>query len=263
MENRKEYPICDSLYKNPAKHCAALVVTENILKDENGWPKFAQPTDELRNGTLTFVKANSKVYGITCWHVVEHYRNQTTKSGNTYSHTMRTMVNGFYVVLDRFIRPQPQLGVPPIDIAIRELDPEFPEAIGKIPIDLDTNIDPPKHIGHGYAVGFPESTKYKKMEDQSGYRVSMPQVEILAEIEAMPVCRFTLYSELEQKPAQTDYSGMSGGPIFWSTEEHYGMFGVIYEGGVGSELSDSKTIFVYGELATPEIIKGWIKQLPA
>ena len=168
------------------------------------------------------------------------------------------MVNGFYVVLDRFVRPEPQFGDPAVDIAIRELNPDLLSAIGKEPIDLDLQSDLPKSIAHGYAVGFPETMKYKKVEDQSGYRVSMPQVEILAEIDGPPNRRLTLFSELNEPPVQVDYSGMSGGPIFWSTESDFGIMGIIYEGGVGLELSDGKSVYVYGELATPSIIKGWL-----
>lgn len=263
MTEKNTFPICAGLSENPAMHCAALVVAANVLKDKNGWPNFAQPSDELRNGTLTFVKTNGRVYGITCWHVIEHFRKQLSKSGNPYSHSMRTMVNGFYTVLDRFIRPESQFGDPPIDIAVRELDPDILSAIGKTPIDMDAQSKALDAIRHGYAVGFPETMKYKKMEDQSGYRISMPQVEILAEIQGFPTRRFTLFSELSDKPSQTDYSGMSGGPIFWSTEENYGIFGIIYEGGIGSKLSDGKSVYVYGEVATPEVIKDWLSQLPS
>lgn len=91
----------------------------------------------------------------------------------------------------------------------------------------------------------------------------MPQVEILAGINGLPSSRFVMFSELENKPAQADYSGMSGGPIFWSTESHYVILGIIYEAGVGTELSDRNSIYVYGELATPQIIKGWLNQVIA
>lgn len=95
------YPICGALAENPSKHCAALVITLNAVNDDNGWPRFSQPSAELRNGTLTFVKSNDRVYGITSWHVIEHFRDQLSLSGDPCSHSMRTMVNGFYMVFDR------------------------------------------------------------------------------------------------------------------------------------------------------------------
>ena len=171
------------------------------------------------------------------------------------------MTNGFYIVLDRFIRPTPQYGDSDVDIAIREVARDFPKAIGKSPIMINASNAPPDEIRHGYAVGFPESAKYKR-EDKNGmhYRISMPQVQILAELERMPTCRFTLFSELPSAPNYSDFSGMSGGPIYWSTESDYGLLGIIYEGGMLQSSESSNPIAVYGELATPEIIQGWITE---
>lgn len=91
-----EYLVCDALIENASIHCAALVITENVITSGNGMPSFAQPSEELRNGTITFVKYNEKVYGITCWHVIKIYRDYLAESGSEYSHSLRTMVNGFY-----------------------------------------------------------------------------------------------------------------------------------------------------------------------
>ncbi len=249
--------------EDAAIHCAALVITENVITGGTGAPSFAQPSDKLRSGTITFVEYNDKVYGITCWHVIDIYRRYLTESGNQFSHSLQTMVNGFYAVLDRFIKPSPDFGMPEIDIAIREINPKHVQAIGKIPYNIDGNPNTPAHIRHGYAVGFPESLKKKVNADPFGYQVSMPQVEILAEITKMPEGRFSLNSELPEKPKYDDYSGMSGGPIFWSTENDYGIFGIIYEGGVGSELADGKSVHIYGEKADKKEIIRWISQINA
>ncbi|WP_157959017.1 hypothetical protein [Salinicola endophyticus] len=50
---------------------------------------------------------------------------------------MRTMLNGFYVVQDRFFIPSADFGQPQPDIAIRELNAAFLETIEKEAIDLD------------------------------------------------------------------------------------------------------------------------------
>lgn len=70
-------------------HCAALVITENIISSgysPNPW-SLVQPSEELRSGTITFVKYNNKVYGIIYWHVIEIYRGLIKESGNIFSHT--------------------------------------------------------------------------------------------------------------------------------------------------------------------------------
>ena len=110
-----QYPIADSLHRNAAIHCATLAVTENLIAGQE-WPQIAQPSAALRNGTLTFVKSGGRTYGITCQHVIQHYRSVLAASGEPDSHTMRTMVNGFYVVLDRFVQPHAQFGDPSPDV---------------------------------------------------------------------------------------------------------------------------------------------------
>jgi len=258
-----QYLVCDELVEKASIHCAALVITEDVISSDNGMPSFAQPSEELRSGTITFVKYKEKFYGITCWHVIEIYRKYLEEPGNKYSHSLRTMVNGFYVVLDRFIKPKPDLGMSEIDIAIRELNPDHLIAIGKVPYDLDNNKEAPPKIDFGYAVGFPETMKKKVNENSLGHQISMPQVEILAEINGMPNNRFSLNSELPERPVQEDYSGMSGGPIFWSTEHEYGIFGIIYEGGIGSVLAEGKSVHIYGEHAQRDEIIKWISQVNA
>ena len=250
-----KYPVPKNLHLNAAIHCATLVVTQDI-DTTTSWPQAAQPDAALRNGTLTFVKSEGRTYGITCQHVVQHYRNVLKASGGK-SHSMRTMVNGFYIVLDRFVQSHGQFCESDPDIAIREINSDHVAHIGKVAIDLDTTTIAPENMQHAYAVGFPERMKYNKCDDGVRYRVSMPQLQILAEMPRRPDRRFTMFSELPSPAIAVDYSGMSGGPIFWTTENDYGILGIIYEGGPGD---GNNSIYVYGELATPETIKSWIAQ---
>jgi len=255
-----DYPIAEKLHENAAIHCTTLAVTQNVITG-SGWPRLAQPDAALRNGTLTFVRSGGRTYGITCQHVVQHYRDVLAASGEPGSHTMRTMLNGFHVVIDHFVQPQVQFGDPAPDIAIGEMNPDHIAHIGKEAMDLDSMNEAPEDIRHAYAVGFPEKLKYQKYDNdnQLSYRVSLPQVEILAELRGRPRMRFTMFSELPKPAPDIDYSGMSGGPIFWSTEDEYGILGIIYAGGPGQ---GDESIYVYGEIATPDVIKSWISQCP-
>lgn len=56
---------------------------------------------------------------------------------------------------------------------------------------------------------------------------------------------------------------MSGGPIFWSDEHQFGIYGIVYEGDAKPSTEDTAEIYVFGELATPDTIRGWIKEVPA
>ncbi|MGB5031863.1 MAG: hypothetical protein WBO76_07110, partial [Saprospiraceae bacterium] len=212
-----------------------------------------------RNGTITFVESENKVYGITCWHVIEQLMEYTSKSGNEDSHSLFTMVNGFNCIQNKFIRPKSNTMNTVVDIAIRELNPQLILAIGKKALNVDI-ISEPNSLEFGYVVGFAETKRYKK-KIARGYIISMPQTEILAEIDGMPIVKFTLHSEFKKVPEVIDYSGISGGPIFWCDGKEYGIFGIVYEGGTGGSLTKNKGIFVYGELATPSEIKYWISQI--
>ncbi|WP_157959016.1 hypothetical protein [Salinicola endophyticus] len=89
----------------------------------------------------------------------------------------------------------------------------------------------------------------------------MSHAQIIAELSnGQPAQRFSLFGQLYELPDILDYSGPSGGPIFWSTEEEYGILGMIYESAAGSEIFGDKSVHVSGELATPAIIKQWIHE---
>lgn len=59
--------------------------------------------------------------------------------------------------------------------------------------------------------------------------------------------------------AHEDFCGMSGGPLFWSEANRFGIYGIVYEGGLTSASEEFAEIFVYGELATPAVIREWIQ----
>ncbi|MCI1193633.1 hypothetical protein MOJ79_17510 [Calidifontimicrobium sp. SYSU G02091] len=253
------FSVCDALAENPARFCAALAIAPTV-DAESHLPQFTQPSEAHRSGTMTFVRSGGRSFGITCWHVVETLRN-ANKTGK--HHLLRTMLNGFYVVHDRFVRPSPSFGSSSLDVAIREMHPDFAKALGKEEIPLDELPAVPDDVRFGYAVGFPESAKRRREEDR-GYRVSMPQCCVLAEIHRQPDQRFTLHSQVPREAvAYEQFSGMSGGPIFWSDEHQFGIYGIVYEGGSVPSSEDTAEIYIFGELATPNTIRGWIKEVPA
>jgi len=253
------FPVCDVLEENPARFCAALAVVPTV-DDQSRIPQFSQPSEAHRSGTMTFVRSGGRSFGITCLHVVETLRN-ANKSGQHY--LLRTMLNGFYVVHDRFIQPLQPLGSPPLDIAIRELHPDFAKSLGKEELHIDDMSEAPGDISFGYAVGFPENLK-RRLEEDHGYRISMPQCTVLVEINRQPNQRFALYSQVHRESvAYEQFSGMSGGPIFWSDDHKFGIYGIVYEGGVQASTEDKADIYVFGELATPDTIRSWIKEIPA
>ncbi len=253
-----QFNICADLGKNPARFCAAIAVVPTMVTGSR-LPQFEQPSEKHRSGTLTFIRSEGRSFGITCWHVVETLRNA---NGAGTQHHLRTMLNGFYVVQDRFVRPSETIGQKCPDVAIREMHPDFARALGKEELNLDDMPETPMALNFGYAVGFPENLK-RRLEEDGGYRIAMPQCSILAEINRQPDQRFTLNSNVKREEmANEDFSGMSGGPIFWSDASSFGIFGIVYEGNAMLATQDSAEVFIFGEFAVPETIRGWTTQVP-
>lgn len=260
QKERKEYVIHKDLIINSVKHCASLAIVPPLM-EIGGQVSLPSPSTNLINGTITFIKFENRIYGITCQHVVDIYRRQKQQDSG---YTLRTMINGFYVIIDRFEMVQDEVyGRGGLDIAIRLLDEAFIIKIGKTYIDIDNAIEPPDGIRHAIAVGFPTNLKKRKEDKPPFHRIAMPHAEIVAEIKGKPSDRFSLFSEVPEALLVSDYSGMSGGPIYWSTEGHYGILGIVYESNTGGELFGDKVLHVSGELATPGIIKAWIRQYRA
>ena len=254
-----KFTICADLAKNPARFCAALAVVPT-MDAVSSIPQFTRPAETHRSGTITFVRSGGRSFGITCWHVVQALRD-ANRTGT--HHQLRTMLNGFYAVQDRFVRPSATFGQPALDVAIRELHPDFASALGKEELRLDDMPDTPQEVRFGYAVGFPENLK-RQLEEDGGYRVAMPQCSVLAEISRKPDQRFALHSNLHREDvAHEHFSGMSGGPIFWSDASDFGIYGIVYEGDAKPATENTADVFVFGELATPETIRGWASQVPS
>ena len=259
----KQYPIANKLDEDPSIHCATLAITESLVKGKNGLLQMGHPDEKSRNGTLTFVKSNGKTFAITCWHVIEYLHKLNDDSDENYSHSLYTMTPRPYVVIDSFIRPSSLNEYHDLDIAIRQVRADFVVALGKEPIDID-NQQLPDNIEFGLAVGFLEDLKYikdEKLNSPTSF-ISLPTTSVLAEINRKPNERFTLFSEFDKVQGYETYSGMSGGPIFWSTEIDYGIYGITYEANPSHFTEFGKSIMLAGELATPEIIRHWINQIP-
>lgn len=258
----KQYPIADKLNEDYSRHCSTVAITESLVQDSNGLLQIGHPDENSRNGTLTFVKSEGKTFAITCWHVIKYLRKLKEESKNEYSHSLYTMTPRPYIVIDSFIQPISSTEYHDLDIGIRQVRNDFVMALGKEPIDID-NSTLPDNIEFGFAVGFPENLKYEKnnVPLTSKKIISLPTVAILAEINKKPNSRFTMFSEFDKAQGYETYSGMSGGPIFWSSENDYGIYGIMYEANPSEFADPGKAIMIAGELATPEIIKSWISQI--
>ncbi|MEC4049136.1 trypsin-like peptidase domain-containing protein [Flavobacterium sp. SUN046] len=254
------YPVAKKLSDDYSRHCATLAFNDNLLNNKNDF-KNATPDENSRNGTLTFIKSEGKVFAITCWHVIEFFRDLLDKSDGTIGYSLFTMQPRPFIVIDRFIRPSSLTESHKLDIVICQVRAKFVEVLGKEPIDID-NQNTIDEINFGIAVGFPEALKYEKENENDKKIISLPTVTIIAEIDRTPDSRFTLFSEFETIQGYETYSGMSGGPIFWSTSKDYGIYGISCQANSTNFTEKGKSVMITGEIATRECIKHWISQIP-
>jgi hypothetical protein len=81
------------------------------------------------------------------------------------------------------------------------------------------------------AVGFPTSSKNEVQDDIGATRLGLPCVHAVAQGLNSPGTsdQVQFFSELAERPNISSLSGMSGGPVFWSDEHHYGLIGFVKE----------------------------------
>lgn len=249
-----DYIVSDEFGANACKHCASLfIIKQHVL---------IAPTEDDKSATITFIRFKGRTFGITCKHVVQLLRGRIAESKNEFSHTFFIALKKHHVVHDRFIIPPSDWVTPEPDIAICELDSEFPLHVGKSALDIEKCVVPPlKNIKFAIAVGFPDRLK-EQIPEGLGYRLSMPCVHAVAENQSTEGPSFSLYSELESTPAIRDLSGFSGGPIYWSDETNYGLLGITYESPSLDSLAGPNAIHIRGHLVDHETLERWVAHVP-
>lgn len=221
------------------------------------------PTADDPSATLTFIRFRGRTYGITCKHVVTNLRERIEKSGSALSHTFFIALKRHQVVQDRFYFPPGDWVTPEPDIAIRELNPDFPAHVGKVALDIEANPALGlSAVSFAVAVGFPDRLKTQTL-GPFGYQLAMPCVQAVAENRSKFGPSFTLFSELDATPSIRDLSGMSGGPIYWSNKAAYGLLGITYESSpIEKQVSGAASVLIKGHLADRETIERWVSSVP-
>lgn len=217
----------------------------------------------MDNGTLTFIEHGNDYFAVTCKHVVEVMRFRNKKYGEG-SYVLATLKDGTYLLGDEFHIPSSPAGSHvDLDIAIAHIPRDFPAQIGKRFLKLAAaNDERPIPLKYAIAVGFPTGDKTETY-GPDGYRVVMPCVQATAE--AM-VSERQFLSILSDAPATGDLSGMSGGPVFWSTADDFGLVGFVYEGdqtGVANDMIQHPRIRFFVETCDYHEFSRWTEELRA
>lgn len=238
-------PAPDHFSSGACKHCVALFLM-----------KGARPTENHMSATLTLVKHAGRLFGLTAGHVVE----MAVAAGMDLA-TVRGKVEHFPP--DRFWSPA-SLDAP--DISLVELQTDLWKTLKKKPISLRTSplFD---ELTHGIAVGFPTDTKFR-LACFGGYFVASPCVHVIAESSAREGGTFVLHSELPKTPDVENLSGLSGGPVFWTSAKDYGLLGVVrsapsIEPPSTGGLTPGPRLMIRVQRVTPERFDHWLEQMPA
>lgn len=246
------------------QHCAALFLVEPSV----GFT----PKVEQRNGTVTFIEFNQRIYGLTCRHVVEALRRINGNASNDLTWVFATITQRTVFLADRFQFPEARdpFDDRKPDLAIRKIHPKLCENIGKRPFKLTPSATM-KEITYACAVGYPEELKgTRETEDSAGYRIRMTCVQAVAEIGYFGDEKFSLHGELDAIPDAVRLSGMSGGPIFRSDHETYDLLGIIYEAmptipnsldASNESLGGGPRIFMKGWRVTYDDFASWVEEL--
>lgn len=222
-----QYPIADEL-RDAGRHCATMARFN--YSDEEGRGFLPTPTEPT--ATVTFIEFDGKTYAVTAKHVIDAFATMSEADGH--------MHEGYYVpakpgvsIIGPFITPpSPSLAGPhvKVDVAICPVDPRLPVSVGKAAFVVQSAGDAKWPLTHALAVGFPTSAKVD-VPEPGGLRLGMRCVHTLAEsVGGSPESdQVQFYSEIPDKPDQSSLSGMSGGPVFWSTDSAFGLLGFIKE----------------------------------
>jgi len=269
--NMDKFLINDKLNERGCKHCAAFFITKPKVNFDLNKPISGDKETIDRNGTITFIQHEDKIYGVTCKHVVDILRKRNESLDEKEQYVFATLTKDTYFQIDRpnkFIFPA--FKYRKTDIAICELRLDFLKAIEKEPIIIEVcPHDCLEKITHAFAFGFPEETVTQKEIKETGHRWVMPCIFALAENRAEgnieENSRIYLYSELNKELCIKDLSGLSGGPVYWSNEKGYGILAIVSHASTPAltpeSIANKHKISILAEIITKNRFVEWIRDL--
>ncbi len=246
------FVIPDEFASRSHQHCAPLF----LLRGK--WPSL---DDE--SATLTLVLHKGAVYGLTAYHVVRRAIEVRASPATVRNVIQKLEARGFI---------QPQATVPNgsrPDIGIHPLSPDFLERLcGKAASVSVHHSDAPSH---GIAVGFPTRRRSALLLPIGGGFIESTGVHAVSEMSSWSESTFLCASALPDGANEEELSGMSGGPIFWTSEDDYILLGIITDAPTivpgSSEPSEGSLgggprLIFRGERVTCGRLDEWLRDMP-
>lgn len=239
----------------------------------------------LRSGTLTFIRHDGEVYGITCAHVLhalEQAINQDklqleSDCGANVLFPPEVWKRFFFPVGDMHLDLNVQFQRTPdadADLAAGWVPPEIFHAIGRQAIDIDHERELPEHWpadAGALASGYPEANRRIYGHHRPDDTLAIANVTLRAGIEKPSGRKIRMFGALSHEhTSNVDVlSGMSGGPILVTCGDRWGLAGIV-SGGCdlnsfakpgNQSFFDSPAINIEGEaLSLPEL-RSWLDSL--
>jgi hypothetical protein len=271
--------------------CAPLFATNQFLQSGH--------SDNTTNATVTFVQFKSRVYAVTCHHVLSAFQSEALKTGRRIIPSIHSgsSIHQFHWygpegqyrwsfsscrefpsdanindqdALDKLERQNAERP----DIAIADLT-EFWPVVQRLrdaeAINLDNWVEPNWSVSQPVwlAYGFPDGHKYLAAE-----KVSTPMPRIVVELaSSLPTPdrpTYTLCSTLAVEHGW-GFSGISGGPVLiaHTTDDRYAYVGITFEGAPSAaDIEQNPESFVgkcdivlRGYHLTPSRFEDWLSML--
>ena len=294
MSDQKTYSLHDELGTGVDNilpdYCVHIFIAKKdemfLCNDDSVLPQ-GDNLPQIRSGTLTFIQYNNAEYGITCGHVVnalESFNKKNNKKMSKYCelplppiaqyHFFVSINNQQVHVNANFRKVQTEFGIPQLDVAIAKLPPNFVTQIGRKCIKIkewpdESIVNDPSLTG--VACGYPEMNRTSRDSDKNDIKLlGKGFAVLLAKFDLLTKDRIRIIDVINETNGVNVLSGMSGGPLLWTTSSEWGLAGIITD---GSDLkpdiqTDNKNevfdpaINVVAQPITKEKIKLWTSQLP-
>lgn len=244
-----------------------------------------QDLPKLRSGTLTFVRHEGEIFGITCAHVVEALEASIDSDRCNYFALAGAQAPYPSDVWKRFFFPvgATHLDVnvqfhrahdPDVDLAAGWIPPEIFSAIGRQAIEIGESHDLPDQWppeAGALASGYPEANRRIYGRDEPDDTLAISNVTLRSTIERPVGKKIRMFGPLPPAhPRDVDVlSGMSGGPILATVGDRWGIVGIIsggydlhsYAKSDNQGFFDTPAINIEGEVLDLAAIRSWLSTM--
>lgn len=239
----------------------------------------------LRSGTLTFIRHNGEIYGITCAHVInaldksiaEDKRRLASSCGVEIPYPPEVWNRLFFPAGNKHFDINVRFEHAPdsnVDLAAGWVPSDIFSAIGRQAIDVGSDRELPEQWpddAGGLASGYPEANRRIYGRIKPDDTLAIANVTLRAAIEKPAGTKIRMFGALRPEDTRDVdvLSGMSGGPILVTCGDRWGLAGIISGGydlnsfakSGNQGFFDTPAINIEGEaLSLPEL-RAWLDSL--